>query len=417
MPGCPVAEADARSSPLALLLRRGTPRRFGLLLFRYRYVLLVAWGVFWFLPEFNVTSRILSDWLPFEVGARTLAHWHHAKVWATPALYLYDNNPQLQIGPPPLLLVAAFERFSPHTVALGFGLAMVAAGVAAVGALEAFARNLPVPPRRGGLCFASFALVEVVTVAVWSHEVGWWRHLDDVMALLGICLALWLCARRSSWWVVGLIMGTAVAAKPWALVALPLLAGLARSERARAVLLTIVVAGAWWAPFVLAAPGTVHALGDYHIFPQPGSVVALFITHRDVAGWLRPVQLTLGLGCASYVAARGRWLAAPLAGIAVRVLLDPYAYGYYGLGPVLAGFAVDLSGTRRHLPLWSSLALGVEFGVPWLAPPNVAAAARLAWSLGVLVVLLRRCQQLDFVAPGPPGRVEVNAQVLARTHR
>ena len=81
------------------------------------------------LPPSDYSLGSMNDWIPFEIGARTLVHYHHMTAFATPALHLYADTPQLQFGPLPILLLAMFQGFTPHAVAVGFGVAMVAIGV------------------------------------------------------------------------------------------------------------------------------------------------------------------------------------------------------------------------------------------------------------------------------------------------
>ena len=373
------------------------------LLWRGRYVLLVAWGVAWMLPASHYTLPNNNDWIPFEVAARTLVHYHHIAAFNTPALHLYADSPMLQFGPLPVYLLAAFQAFRPHTVAMGFAVAMIVAGVASLAALEAAAlRALPAEAHRR-VRRSAFGLA-LVLVPVWSFEVGFWHHLDDVIALLCICLALAVVARHRPWWQLALLAGTAAATKPWAVVLVPLLFALPRREWPRATLLTVATVLMWWAPFLIAAPGTVGALGSYATFPDPGSVLYLVGLHVDGAGWLRPLQLGTGMAAVGYLARNGRWQQALLAGSAVRILLDPFSYSYYVMGPLLGAFVLDLRRCAvRRLPIWSPVTL---FGV-WLLPRlnthtptwfggltpvhlyNVSALARLVWAGGVIAMLLR----------------------------
>jgi hypothetical protein len=361
--------------------------------FRLRHALLFGWGVLWFLPPFEATMKVLNDWLPFEVGARILVHWHHLKVWSMPALHLYAGNPQLQIGPPPLLLLAPFERFSPHVVALAFGIAMVAAGAGALAAIEALAVRLADRPYRAGVSVFGYVGAFFV-MPIWAHEVGYWHHLDDVIALLCVCVGMWVCARGGPWWLVALLAGTAVASKPWAIVMLPFVLGLPRQYWTRSFGLALGVAAAWWSPFVIAAPGTVRSLAAYRIYPDPGSALALFGLHGDVSTWLRPAEFGAGLAVAGYVAVRGRWMCAPLAGLAVRVLLDPYTYSYYSLGPVLAAMVCDLLSAGRgralRLPAWTLATIVVDYVIPMTGSAAFAGLGRLAWVCTVLGVFLTR---------------------------
>ena len=166
----------------------------------------------------------------------------------------------------------------------------------------------------------------------------------------------------------------------------------------------------FWGPFVVAAPGTIHALGAYRVYPRQGSILWLVGLHDHMFGGLRPIQLGLGVVAASVVALRGRWTAAPLVGIAVRVAFDPYAYGYYGLGPILAALLWDLTRPnetgQRRLPVWTAWTLVVEFGLHPFAPLSVDAVARLVWVVSVLGVFLLARRQGE----SPEGDVAIATQ-------
>jgi hypothetical protein len=391
-------------------------RRTASLAVRRRYFLLVAvalgstvYGV-WFDPE-----RYFSDWLIFEVGARTLTHYHHLVIYNGAPLHLYANDPMIQIGPPPLLMVVATQWLPPHVVSgIWVGL-MTLMGVAALGFIEAAAHRL-----RGSEPATGIRVAVLVggapLLAAWGYYSAKFHHLDDALALLMTALAVWLCATRRSGWAIGIALGVAAASKPWAVVLVPILMGIPRSERPKAVLGFVVTAVAFWAPFIVAAPETIHALGLYRILPQPGSILRLAGMTGHVEGWLRPVQFALGVAAASYVGLRRSWTSAPLVGLAVRVGLDPYVYAYYGLGPVLAALLWDLTRpTSRRLPLWTLWTLLVEFGLRLVGPPTLGAVGRVIWVLSVLVGVMlsrRRPPEPDAVTaehPAAAGQVPVTA--------
>jgi hypothetical protein len=380
------------SRPVDVWLRRA---------YRLRYLVLVAWGVLWLLPPSHYSLAGLNDWLPFEIGARTLVHYHHMPVFSTPALHVYADNPQLQFGPLPLLLLAPFQSLSPHSVAIGFGMAMVAAGVASMAALESAARRLLPTSTQPTLSLVAF-LLGIELVPVWSFEVGYWHHLDDVLTVLLVSGAAALIAREGPWWACGLLLGTAAATRPWGIICVPLLLALPRAQRAGTALVTFVAAVAWWLPFVMAAPATVTSMLDFQPVAGAGSVPHLLGLEGNAAGWLQPLQIIAGMTAVAVMVRRGGWESAMLAGMAVRTLLEPTAYSFYLFGPVMAALLVDLSRIdRTRIPRWtiSTLALlwalprlnthtplwGVTFGSVHL--PTWIAAARVLWSVAVLAVL------------------------------
>jgi hypothetical protein len=257
----------------------------------------------------------------------------------------------------------------------------------------------------------------------WSYNSGRWHHLDDVMALTFTMFASALIVRKRSWWLVGLLLGTAVAAKPWAVILSPVLMGLPRSERSRAALMTIVVAAVWWSPFILGASGTIHSLGSFPVPIRPGSEWWLFGMRGDIHTWLRPVQFIGGVVLGVLVARRTdrAWLAAPLAALAFRVLTDPFMWSYYGMGPVLFAFLWDMTrpGKWTRLPIYSVVTLLVEGLLPWL--PLVAGFgtlndwfvtvewAKLAWGIAILVALLVETSPARRASSFVPAETAVSA--------
>jgi hypothetical protein len=165
---------------------------------------------------------------------------------------------------------------------------------------------------------------------------------------------------------------------------------------------------------VLTAPSTTSALGSFNILPTSGSTLYVLGIHGDVSQWLRPVQMLGGIMVGVLVARRGHWWAAPLAGLAIRVATDPYAWLYYALGPICfallwetAGVAEDRPQRRAGLLVWSTLcatfllpAAAMELGkrdVGWAF--SVAATAKLGWAAVVVLAALRP-------RPGGVGPVE-----------
>ena len=93
---------------------------------RYRYPLLALWWFPWFLLATRRPGG-LSDWLYFEFGARTLIHYNSH--YGGGALSLYANHPVIQIGPPPLLVVAAVQWLPHDPSSLGLAALMAAVGL------------------------------------------------------------------------------------------------------------------------------------------------------------------------------------------------------------------------------------------------------------------------------------------------
>jgi hypothetical protein len=253
----------------------------------------------------------------------------------------------------------------------------------------------------------------VVVIPLWTWEAAQWRHLDDVLAVTATLAATALIARRRPWWLAAALVGIGVASKPWALVVTPVLMGLPRVRRAPATVVMVAAAGACWAPFVLAARGTVSALGAYRLPVGSATTLHLLgVTAGSTApGWVRPVQLVGGVAISLVVAARGRWTAVPLVGFGFRVVTDPQSYLYYGLGPLLGGLLWDARSGRR-VPVMTMAVAVVEFVMPALLPlPD--AACRLAGLLVVLWFSTRRPARGDARTPSSPAPLDSPRLVTA----
>ncbi|HVW79650.1 MAG TPA: hypothetical protein VHB69_01760 [Mycobacteriales bacterium] len=345
---------------------------------------------------YDRTVHGFTDWVFFEVGARVLVHYQHQSIYGGDRWHLYVDNVDLQIGPPAFWAVAAFEWLPVRTIYNLFSvlLAVIAVGAVGAAALAGHWAKLPVRQARSLLVrhgrTAAFGAAATATSAITAFQCVAWKHLDDALALMLAALAACLVARGRAWWLVGILLGTAAATKPWAMILVPMLLGLPRRDIARTVLVAIAVAMAWWAPFVISAPNTIQALGHFNVFSRPGSVLHLVGIHGQVQHWLRPVQFTIGIAAGCLAVRQRGWTAAPLAALATRVLTDPYAYGYYGLGPLLFALFYDWTGEGfGGLPTFTLMTAFLEFGIPYTgAGPTWTALAKLVWSLAVLVATL-----------------------------
>lgn len=386
------------------------------------YGILLALGLAWSVSIVHRQGERLSDWLVFEIAARTFIHFQHNVVYAGNPFALYARNPLLQIGPPSWLPVAAFQWASPHTVNQGFGIVMVLLGLGAVAAVEGIAVSAH-PDLTARRRLSMLLVLGGGVMVMWGYNIGRWHHLDDVIGLTFTAYGCWLIQRRKAWWLIGIFIGTAVAAKPWAIILTPVLIGLPREARSKATLATIVVAGAWWAPFILGSSGTIHALGSYPIPVHQGSVLWLFGLRGDVQHWLRPVQFLGGLALGVLIAKRASmaWLAAPLGALAFRVITDPFIWSYYGMGPVLFAFVWDMARGRgrQRWPLYTVATLAVEGLLPWLpiviARQSFSAWAlavewsKLAWGLAVIAGLLIETRCEDERGTPLPARLAASA--------
>jgi hypothetical protein len=186
---------------------------------------------------------------------------------------------------------------------------------------------------------------------------------------------------------LGVALGLAVDAKPWALALLPLAFALPSRRRGLSAAFTafgvVLVA---WVPF-LVFPGTLEALNGFRIPVSAQSPLTLLGVDASspMPGWVRPAQLVLGLTMCAIVVARGRPSAALLVVVAARVALDAGAFPYYYTGLVIGALLWELTGTNRWLPVLTGALCLAEFDIKWLLPTGNA----LAWcNLGALLLAM-----------------------------
>jgi hypothetical protein len=386
-------------------------QRVGHQLIRWRYVILTAWAMGWFAVAYDTRPRgVLSDWLWFEFSARTLIHLNSH--YSSGALALYAHYPWIQIGPPPIVIVAALQWLSPAAVRLIMTVVMALAGIWCVRCAELTVRSQAAPDRQRRLQLLVLQAGLLVT-PLWAWEAARWAHLDDVMAITATMTAMAIIASGKRWWLAGVLIGLAVASKPWALATAPCLLGLPREDRARASLVAMIVAAACWGPFVLSNPQTISALGSFKFTVDAASTPHfLGMGLGDAPRWVRPAQFVGGFLVALAAVRQRRWLAVPLIGFAFRVVIDPQAWTYYGIGPVAAAALWDCAGKRKW-PVWTVLTAVVEFGVPAVAP-SWWGALRLAWFLAIAIAVLRPNRSVENTDTEPAALTDsVPSPVLA----
>jgi hypothetical protein len=352
---------------------------------RYRYVVLAAWGTGWFVAAYLSRHKGLSDWLTFEFGARTLIHLNSH--YDTGALGLYAHYPFIQIGPPSLMLVGALQWLSPTAVELICASLMALGGLWCLRCIE-LAANAHLAPGRRHAVQVLLLQAGLVVLPIWAWDSARWQHLDDVMAVTATMTAMALVATGRCWWLAAVMIGLAVAAKPWALATAPCLLGLPREDRAKASLLAMVVAGACWGPFVFSDSQTVSALGNFRFAVDVGSTPHfLGMALGNAPRWVRPLQFVGGFLVAAVAVRQRRWIAVPLIGFAFRVVIDPQTWMYYGIGPLIAAALWDCA-EQRKWPIWTALTALVEYAVPSIVP-SWAGPVRLVWFIAIVVMVLR----------------------------
>jgi hypothetical protein len=355
-------------------------------LLRWRYPVLAAWTLGWLAIVRVAQPKLFGgDWPWFEAGARTLIHLNSH--YSTGALSLYVHFPEIQVGPPPLMIVAALQWLPPAVVRLGMAVVVALAGVWCLRCVELIVGRAVAPERAVRLQTLVFR-AGLLALPIWGWESGRWEHLDDVMAIAAAMTAMAIIASGRRWWLAAFLVGIAIASKPWALVVAPCLLGLPREQRARASLVTILTAAACWGPFVLGDSQTVSALGSFQ-FPvdHTSTMHLLGVPLGNAPKWVRPAQFVGGFLIALAAVRQRRWLAVPLIAFAFRVVVDPQTWIYYGIGPLIGAVLWDAAVDRKW-PAWTIATAVAEFGVPTIAP-SWAGPVRLVWFLLIAVAVLR----------------------------
>lgn len=267
-------------------------------------------------------------------------------------LRLYGDHPELQYGPLSILVAVPFVLLGDGPGEAAVIIVGMALGLAAVWLVLDIVRTA-----WGGLDDATartLGVVGVVVVVTWGDIAVRTAHLDDTVALTGILLGVrWVVRDVGN--AATLAFALAAAAKPWAVVFVPLAALPGGPARILRPAIAASLAVATWIPFILAEPDTLDT-SDFGIENDPTSLLrALGVDAATTPGWVRPVQLVGGLVLVGIIVGVGRWPAAILAGVSWRLLFDPGAHRYYTIGFVLGALLVE-SRLRPGRPPWWTVA-------------------------------------------------------------
>jgi hypothetical protein len=286
-------------------------------------------------------------------------------------LDLYRAHPELQFGP----AMAAIARVL-MVVPAGLEAWTVMAVSSLLGVLTwwaiARATGWPGPPVRE----LRLVVVGVAMLVPWVRLAAYTAHPDDIIVLTATAMAV-LMLVRGRWGWATVLMILAVAVKPWAVVVAPMLLADRVPHPWRRIAAVVCVAALSWLPY-LTSPGTLEALASFAVDVSPNSGLrALGFLDATTPGWLRPAQLGIGIVAATVAARRSGPLMVPLAGVAVRLALDPATHHYYTVGFIVAALLAELS-----LP-------GVRW--PWRTAVGVAVleGATLGVTLGGAMPALR----------------------------
>lgn len=341
---------------------------------RVRYPLLAAWGLLLALPTFGRAHRVASaDWLLLRWAGRTVVG-----LTAVSPLHVYANRPDIQVGPPGLAVDGAAQAIFGSTGGdYAVLVLIVGLGVVCVWAIDGLAKfwGLANPQLR--------LVVGLAFMTVWA-SMGGWGHIEDALAITGVLLAA-RSIPTGRGWLVGMLLGAAVASKPWAVVAAPMLLALPNRQALRAAAVFVLAAVVPWLPFLAADHHTLD-IARMRWPVDNGSALHTLGFSGLSPHWLRQVQLGAGVAV-GLVIARRAWWAVPLAGFAVKLALDPGVWPYYGLPVIAAAALVD---TRRgRMPWWTLSAIVVEYIAPAGLPDGASGVVRLAAAIGALVLVAR----------------------------
>jgi len=314
----------------------------------------------------ETTGSRKTSWHFFDRAARLV--FGRAAPRSGGGLGVYVAHPKFQFGPLSIVTAEALRVGS-------FGHGALAAGIV-MGAMAPLilwfvldATRLAHPsgpvavPRTGheelrqvrGSTAGGLGLLPAVTGAlllplVWGYLSVYSLHLDDALAITLAVAAMWGVAKRSEV-VVGLGLGLAMAAKPWAAAFLPLVLALPPGRRVRAGVIAVGTCAALWSPFVLGATGTTAALGHFTIKNAPDSALRAFGVHNPFTpNWDRAAQVVVGGAAGVWCARSGRWPAVLMAAAAVRLAIDPGTHRYYVAGIVAFVLVWEVISARWSLP-------------------------------------------------------------------
>jgi hypothetical protein len=342
-----------------------------------------AWAVLWFAV---MVGQGGTSWHWFVEGQQALADLDDR---ISGGLHLYAGLPYLQIGPVTFLVTFLLGPAGSSYALLSTQLLGAAGGLLVLGLLRATAQDLR-PELSGEELDRRTLSVALFFTPVWTWLAVGVVHLDDVLALLFVVLALRAAATGRPV-LTGVLLGLAVDSKPWALplACLLLLVPGGRRRLAGAAALGLVVAAAWL-PFLLTDPGTLRAL--HYTIPNTAlsTLRVLGVNDPRTPGWVRPAQTLLGLGLGALAIHRQRWAAVVLVVVASRLVLDPGTNRYYVAGLAVGAAAWDLLGARTPRPWWTAAAcLGLFTSRSFGLPPATYGALTLCFFLATGLLAVR----------------------------
>jgi hypothetical protein len=308
-----------------------------------------VWSGLWAL-YFSISGGF--SWHYFVQGSTLLFHGAKAGQ-AAGGLHLYANYPQLQIGPVTFALAEGLRHLGG-----GSGVHAAEAFMTVLGLLVLYCVERIAEAMRPELT-GTRRLDRTMLFGGGIFMIGWTDlsvgigHLDDVLALTLVTLAVWALTANIPT-LAGLCLGLSVDSKPWALVFLALILTVPRFMRGHVAVWTGATVLIAWLPFVIANPHMLTAASAFTIPNEPSSSLrALGVADAGTPKWDRMAQIGLGCLLGGIAVWRHRWPAIILLGVGARIVLDPGVYAYYTSGVLLGALMWDTLGLRRPWPMWT----------------------------------------------------------------
>jgi hypothetical protein len=316
-------------------------------------------------------------WAPQRTGDLQLFVDAARAMMGDEGLRVYAERPEIQSGPLALAAIWALDGAGDRMFPVAVGGLFVVAFAAVLAMTEPGRRRVVVLGLGGAVAL------------FWWRTYAFQGHLDDAAV---IAIAMWalVAVRRDRRLAAAVMLGVSLAIKPWAVFLLPMtLCGPGSLwRRSMAPMVSLGIGAAIWAPFLLSSAGTM-AGAKPTVWMAPDSVWRLISgTASTMPTGLRLAQLAICFGAVTWLALRGHVAAAPLVGIALRLLLDGGTWPYYTAGFVMAAFAWDMVESRSRLP-WATIAATVLLPKPsWFGPDELRALLRTIACLGAVVAVM-----------------------------
>lgn len=316
---------------------------------RRRLAILAVWSGVWAL-YFSVTGGF--SWHYFVQGSTLLFHGAQP---GRPAggLDLYANYPQLQIGPVTFALAEGLRQLGGGAGVHAAEAFMTVLGLVVLYSVERIAEAMRPELTRTRRLDRTMLFGGGIFMIGWTDLSVGIGHLDDVLALTLVTLAVWALTANIPT-LAGLCLGLSVDSKPWALVFLALILTVPKFMRTHVAVWTGATVLVAWLPFVIADPHMLTAASAFTIPNEPSSSLrALGVADAGTPKWDRMAQIGLGCLLGGIAVWRRRWPAIVLLGVGARIVLDPGVYAYYTSGVLLGALMWDTLGLRKPWPMWT----------------------------------------------------------------